>query len=288
MKDYYKEGVILKKKILLIAFIVSLFLSQNVLGYGIKIIYLSKEPILINTRIGYTTTIVFPYEMDYTVNGNETAFIITSRKSNDTLTITPQRPGAETNLTILDKNKGKYVLILRESDQVPHIDLYDVKPIPSLENIVNVTNQKLDDTNPTIKEIEFENIVSENMGLRITTQKVVKFKELNKTCIWFRIKNITVDKNLNILQDSIYIRKTEKVGTAIMKNKMPLKPNEYIDCYYIFEGTIINNNMVLLMNVNGELYEIEIKDLPFQKEEFEILIDGEIEAYDVMLDDYQK
>lgn len=272
---------------------------------GIRTIYPTGEPIIINTKLDMHTYICFRTAIITASIGNADLFSAITDNMTNKIKITPKKIGACTNLIVFTADGGQYEFWLQETNKNDGIINVEANPDIQIQDIISLINKRKMTVDPAIKDlIKFYEITQpvygEFQGLKIYLIRAVTISNLNKVVYWLRIENHSNnvfslpdeqknkwEKNeYSIALNSISVKDRLTGWIAIENNKERLFRNEYTDLYLILHGNYTDPSLYLTFNCNGKMREIIIQNIPYSKQDFRVFVVEENKYTTVEIEDY--
>ena len=262
-----------KYLILVFIFLFALFFN-NVTQAKIVTLYQSEEPQDIYTQEGMSTILEFKTEITFAQAGNTSFFKVSKDSNLNKLIIDPLKPGVMTNLTVITKDNNKYVFYLKELEENSKQELYDlvsVKPKANFKDsekvdILRGEGLNIDNSKKSLFEIkETDNYSVKTEKLEVIIKRAAKINNINESIFWLRLKN-NHNRRIKIYAIGLKDRKLNGMGTKNFSEY--IKPGGYTDYFLIAEGKEFNNTLIIRVNINGEMKEIKISNIPFRKSDF--------------------
>lgn len=272
---------------------------------GIRTIYPTGEPIIINTKLDMHTYICFRTAIITASIGNADLFSAITDNMTNKIKITPKKIGACTNLIVFTADGGQYEFWLQETNKNDGIINVEVNPDIQIQDIISLINKRKMTVDPAIKDlIKFYEITQpvygEFQGLKIYLIRAVTISNLNKVVYWLRIENHSNnvfslpdeqknkwEKNeYSIALNSISVKDRLTGWIAIEENKERLFRNEYTDLYLVLHGNYTDPSLYLTFNCNGKMREVIIQNIPYSKQDFRVFVVEENKYTTVEIEDY--
>lgn len=272
---------------------------------GIRTLYPTGEPIIINTKLDMHTFICFRTAIITASIGNADLFSAITDSMTNKIKITPKRIGACTNLIVFTADGGQYEFWLQETNRNDGIINVEANPDIQIQDIISLVNKRKMTVDPAIKDlIKFYEITQpvcgEFQGLKIYLIRAVTISNLNKVVYWLRIENHSNnvyslpdeqknkwEKNeYSIALNSINVKDRLTGWIAIEKNKERLFRNEYTDLYLVLHGNYTDPSIYLTFNCNGKMREVIIQNIPYSKQDFRVFVVEEDKYTSVEIEDY--
>lgn len=259
--------------IIMLLFILTFFLA-GISQAKIVTLYQSEEPQDIYTREGMSTILEFKTEISFAQAGNTSYFNVKKDSNLNKLIVEPLKPGVMTNLTVITKDDNKYVFYLKELEDDSKNDLYDLVSVRPKANFkdsekvdilrgegLNIENSKKNLFE--VKEADDYSVKTEKV--EVIVKRAAEINNINESIFWFRLKNIH-NQRIKIYSIGIKDRKLNGMGTKNFSEY--IAPGDYTDYFLIAEGKEFGNSLIIKVNINGELKEIKLSNIPFQKSDF--------------------